>query len=49
MLECVICFRCIQDTRRLAVTELIFKVIEQQFKLRTSDKIVSNFFEVFVR
>ena len=48
-LEFIICFRCTQDTRRLAITKFLSKIIEQRVKLGTLVKIISNLLEVYVR
>ena len=42
-LEFIICFRCTQYTRRLAITKFLSKIIEQRLKLGTFVKIISNF------
>ena len=48
-LELILCFKCTQDTRRLAITKFLSKIIEQRVKLGTFVKIISNLLEVYVR
>ena len=48
-LELIICFKWTQDTRRLAITKFLPKIIEQRVKLGTFVKIISNLLEVYVR